>query len=321
MPISGPSSYVPTLNLFIPHWVDANLALGAGGPLILEDGTTIEILIGYRDQLEAFLASVIGKLNDLQIAAADSFAMKTALLARLGEFNRKVRGSIGKSPYASALGDVPSITSAQSIFLDPFVDTANLWPKINAATIPGFTGPLLLPGGYAVATFLTDLTALKAVYATIAAADHEVNLERKLRDFIQDKAHPALVSYRRAVAGAFAENDPLVLSLPAVTAEPGSTPDAVSANVSWDATLVKAKIMWAASSDPNLVQYQIRFCAGATYSTETETVIGNFGPTDLRELLTDAGLFASGDVASFKVYVILSTGNEKGSNTVTITRP
>jgi hypothetical protein len=44
-------------------------------------------------------------------------------------------------------------------------------------------------------------------------------------------------------------------------------------------------------------------------------------PTDPLEFLTLSGLAASGDVATFKVYVILTTGNEKGSNTVTITRP
>jgi hypothetical protein len=320
MPISGPSSYVATLNLFIPHWVDVNLALGAGGPLVLEDGTTIVILTGYRDQLEGYRASIQGKLNDVQIATADVFAKKTVLLARIGEFNRKIRGSISKSAYAAALSDVPSITSAEGIFLDPFDDTANLWPKINAATIPGFTGPLLLLGNYAVAAFMVELAALKTAYATESAAQHEVTLERKLRDFVQDKARPALVLYRKAVAGTFAENDPLVLSLPAVTPEPGSTPDGVIASGTFDGTLGMGKITFTASTDPNLSQYQIRFCSGE-YSTETEVVIGNLSPTDPRELLTLAGLTASGDVAKFKVYVILSTGNEKGSNTVTITRP
>lgn len=320
MPLSGPSSFVPTLNLFIPHWVDVNLALGAGGPLVLEDGTTIAVLTGYRDQLSDFSASIQGKLNDVQIAFGDVTAKKTDLLARIGEFNRKVRGAIGKSSYATALPDVPSITSGEGIFLDPLDDAANLWPKINAATIPGFTGPLLLPGGYAVATFLTDLAALKTAYATVSTAEHEVNLERKLRNFIQDKAQPALVSYRKGVAGAFAENDPLVLSLPAVTPESGSTPDAVTSTGSFDVTLTQGKITFSASTDPNLFQYEIRFCSGP-YSTETETVIGNLSPTDLREFLTLSGLAASGDVATFKVYVILTTGNEKGSNTVTITRP
>jgi hypothetical protein len=321
MPISGPSSFVPTLNLFIPHWVDVNLALGGGGPLVLEDGTTIAILTGFRDQLETYRTSILGKLNDLQIAAADVFLKKTALLTRVGEFNRKVRGAIGKSPYAAALSDVPQITASQNNFLDPLDDTANLWAKINAATIPGFTGPLLLPGNYALAAFVAELAALKAAYATESTASHEVTLERRLRDFVQVKAQAALVLYRKAVAGAFAETDPLVLSLPAVTPDPGSTPDAVTANIAWDATLLKAKITWSASADPNLFQFEIRFCPGPNYSTETEVVVGNIDPAALREFLTDAGLDASGNVSSFKVYVITTTGNEKGSNTLTLTRP
>jgi len=71
MPISGPSSFVPTLNEFIGHWTDVNLILAGAGPLVLQDGTTIAILTGYRDQLQAFGSSIQGKLNDLQIADAD----------------------------------------------------------------------------------------------------------------------------------------------------------------------------------------------------------------------------------------------------------
>jgi len=82
-----------------------------------------------------------------------------------------------------------------------------------------------------------------------------------------------------------------------------------------------AKLTWSASSDPNLQEYEIRFCAGASYSTETETVVGNVLPAAPRELLTAAGLAAPGNTASFKVYVVLTTGNEKGSNTLTLTRP
>ena len=287
---------------------------------MLEDGTTIAIMTGYRDQLDGYRASIQGKQNDVQIAAAFLLAKKTALLARIGEFNRKVRGTIGSSPYAAALSDVPSLTSAEGIFLDPLDDTANLWAKINAATIPGFTGPLLLPGSYAVAAFIAEVAALRAAYITLSAAEHEVNLERKLRNFVQDKAQPALVLYRKAVAGAFAANDPLVLSLPAVTPDPGSTPDGVIATGTFDVTLVQGKITFGPSTDSNLSHFEIRFCSGP-YSTETEVVIGNLSPTDPREFLTLAGLAASGDVATFKVYVILTTGNEKGSNSVTITRP
>lgn len=36
---------------------------------------------------------------------------------------------------------------------------------------------------------------------------------------------------------------------------------------------------------------------------------------------TDAGLTIPGSSAVFKVYVVLATGNEKGSNAVTVARP
>ena len=71
----------------------------------------------------------------------------------------------------------------------------------------------------------------------------------------------------------------------------------------------------------NLLRYEIRFCAGPNYSSENESVIGTVLPADPREFLTDAGLTTPGSKSSFKVYVITSTGNEKGSNTVTVTRP
>lgn len=50
-------------------------------------------------------------------------------------------------------------------------------------------------------------------------------------------------------------------------------------------------------------------------------MVGRLAPTAPCEFLTDSGLTAPGNVASFKVYVLTATGNEKGSNTVVITRP
>jgi hypothetical protein len=135
------------------------------------------------------------------------------------------------------------------------------------------------------------------------------------------ESESALVLYRKAVVGTFAEDDPHVLGLPDVNTAPGSTPAAVIASISWDPITGKAKITWSASAEADLREYEIRYCPGPNYLTETEVVVGNVFPTDPLEFLTDSGLAASGNTASFKVYVILSTNNEKGSNTVTITRP
>jgi hypothetical protein len=321
MPISGPASYVPTIDLFLPHWAEVNLALGGGGPLVLMSGGTLLILTGYRDSLAAFAFSIGDLLNDEQIARQDIELKKTALLARLGEFNRKVRGFLGQTPYVAALPAAPSIGSSPGVILESMDDVQSLWTKINAATIPGFTGPLTLVGSYNLATFTTDLVALKTAYTTSQAADQATAIERQRRNDLQELAYVVLRDYRAAVIGLFAEGDALVESLPRLSPEPGSTPNAVVATIVWDAVQQQAKITWTESTDPNLSHYVIRFCAGAEYSTETESTIDSVAASSPREFLTDAGLANPGDVASFKVYVVLTTDNEKGSNTVTITRP
>ena len=320
MPISGPTSYVPTINGFISHWEQVNLILGAGGPLVLPGGVTIAVLTDYRYSLLGFAASIQGELNDVEIARGNLEIKSGALIARLGEFNRKVRGFLGHTAFVRALPQVPPQNSAEGVVLAALDDMATLWAKINAATIPGFTGPLMLLGAYAIATFSTELGALKTEYQTWQDAVQDLKLEREKRNDVQDKARAALRDYRAAVLGTFAPTDAIVDSLPELSPAPGSTPDAVTANISWDATLLKAKITWSASADPNLAQYEIRFTPGPDYSTDDETVVGNVLPSDPREFLTDAGLAASGNISSFKVYDITTTGNEKGSNRVTITR-
>lgn len=321
MPISGAGSYIPTINQFLPHWADVNTALGASGPLVLPGGVAVADLTALRDQLEAIAASLQGKLNDAQLASADVAQKKLALMGRLAEFNRKVRGFLSHTIYAAALPEVPTASSAPGIILEAMDDMASLWSKINAAAILGFTGPLTLLNAYPIATLSTDLAALKAAYAASQVANQDVDLERKLRLAAQDKAYAVLRDYRKAIAGQFAEADPLVLTLPKLSPEPGATPDPVTAKIVWDATQQKAKLGWSASTDDSLSHYEVRFCAGENYSTENESTLGTITPAEPREFLTDTGLVTPGEIASFKLYVVLTTGNEKGGNTVTITRP
>ena len=321
MPISTIGSYVPTMNGFLTHWSAANVALGAGGPLVLPGPVAVADLTGLRDSLQAFALSIAGKLNDVEIGRQGMELSKLALLSRLAEFNRRVRGFLSHTAFVAALPLVPVASSGPGTILAALDDLVTLWGKINAATIPGFTGPLLLLNSYAVATFSTDLTGLKTAYITFQAADQEVTLERERRNGTQMTAYTALVDYRKAVLGTFDPLDALVASLPKLTPDPGSTPDAVTATGVWDVPTQQAKITFTASTEQNLDHYELRMSPGPIYSTENETVVASLAPTDPREFLTDAGLTSSDDVASFKVCVITTTGNEAGSNAVTVTRP
>ncbi len=329
MPISGASSYIPTLNDFLPHWEQVNLSLGAGGPLVLRNpnGSTPPTLnraalVTMRDDLQAKHTDITGQINSMQIAAALLQAMKGALHLRGGQFNDAVRSNLAGTAYAEAVPILPSPGDGQEVFIEPMDDVATLWPKINAATgIPGFTGPLLLLGGYAVADFLADLAALKTQYELTRKEDFLVSFKIKERNKMQDAIYPVLKLYRQVVPTKFPANDPLVLSLPRLTPEPGSTPDAVLANGVWNAPTSQGKLTWDASTAADLAEYEVRWSPGTTYDSAIEIVLGTIAPAAPREFFTTQGLGTAGAQSVFKVYVKTTTGNERGSNTVKITRP
>ena len=328
MPISGPSSYLPTLNEFVPHWDAVNTALGAGGPMVLRNpnGTSPATLnranlVTMRTDLTALHAGIQGQINNVELAAADLKVMKEDLHLRAGQFNDKVRGPLGNTSYATALPLLPTPTDGMGVFVPPLDDIATLWTKLNAAAgIPGFTPPLLLLGGYPLADFVTALGDLKTQFETVAKEELGVTLKIGDRNGLQDLIYPVLKLYRQTVPTMFAANSPLVASLPALTPAPGSTPDAVLANGVWNVPTTQGKLTWDASTAPDLDQYEVRWSPGATYNSANEVVIANIAKDATREFFTTQGLLAAGDVSNFKVYVKTSTGNERGSNTVKITR-
>lgn len=319
MPITGPSSYVSTIEEFEQHWLSADTALGPGNEIVLPNGTNRAGLIALKNALIAKRSDLQARLNDKEVARGDMELKKAALLDRLVQFNDKIRAFFPGSKWVPALPNVPGPAEAQSKITDPLEDAANLWLQINAD--PLTAAPVTLLGGYTQAAFAADIAALKAAYATLNAAETKLKVTREERNDIQDEIYAVLKSYRQVLPTFFAKTHALVESLPRLTPLPGATPAAVTAEAVWDATLEQARITWTASSDPDLFQYEVRFSPGPVYSTDDETVIGNIPPGGPLELLTAAGLDSPGSVAGYRVYVMLTTGNENGSNTVVVTRP
>lgn len=318
MAISGPSSYPPTAEEFLVHWLAADTTLGAGNEIVLPGAVVRAGLQTQRDLLVTKRTDVQAKLNLLELARGDLELRKEALLLRLNQFNDKVNALHPQTKWVRALPSIPGIGYGQSNFTDPLDDANHLWVMINAdAALTDIT----LLGGYLQATFATDIAALKTAYATYNAAGITVTITIEERNDLQDDIYPILKNYRQVLPTYFAKTHALVTSLPRLTPEPGSTPDAVTAKGSWIVASLMAKLLWTASSDANLLRYEIRFCAGPNYSTDNESVIGTVLAGGLLEFLTDSGLTTPGSTASFKVYVVTTTGNEKGSNTLVITRP
>lgn len=161
---------------------------------------------------------------------------------------------------------------------------------------------------------------MKTQFATARKEAFLVSFKIKERNRLQDLIQPVLKAYRMAVPTKFAADDPLVVTLPALSPAPGSTPDAVRANGVWNAATSQGKLTWDASTAADLYQYEVRWSPGAGYDAASEVVLANIGKDDPREFFTTQGLGAIGDLSVFKVFVVTSTGNERGSNMVKIKR-
>ncbi|MBI5799394.1 MAG: hypothetical protein HZA92_01530 [Verrucomicrobia bacterium] len=329
MPITGPGSYVSTLNLFLPHYEQVNTTLGASGPLLLRNPNgpvppTLNRanLETWRNDLQLQHTAIEGQINDWEIAGADLRDMKVALHLRGGQFNDKVRAQLAGTHFERALPILPQPQDGQAIFMKAMDDISTLWAKINAATgIPGFTAPLLVLGGYALADFDTALGLLRVQFQTTARAEFLVSFKIEERNGTQNLVYPTLKTYRVAVPTYFAEGSPLVLTLPKLSPDPGSTPDPVNATGVWNVPTLQAKITWTLSLATDLEKYEVRWAPGSTYQAENEVVIGTVAAGAPLEFFTAQGLGQVGAVSVFKVYVLTTTGNERGSNVVKITRP
>lgn len=321
MPITGNASYIPTTNAFLTHWTQVNAALPVGQPLILASGVTRAGLVTLRNDLQDFFDGVQDKLNDVEIASGALLLKKQALLSKLNEFNAVIESSFGGSALAGARPLAPSLGDSEEVFVEPLRDMKSLWVKVNAATPPpGLTLPLVLDGGMTRADFVTALGELTLAYESVQEAEQNLKLERLLRDAKKDLIYAALKLYRLAVPARVPGNQALLDSLPKLTPDPGHTPKAVSASAVFQAPDL-AHVVYEASEDADLLHYELRGNAGATFKSADAVVIATNQPGEARVFDTNFGLTQPGAKVSLAVYVILKTGNEAGSAPMTVTRP
>ena len=319
MPITGIGSYAPTMQDFLTSWNSVNATLGAT-PLTLKGAYTAALFTTDRTNIINAINAAIVATNTEQLNAATLNTLKAPILARAVQFRRWVQSYLPNTPYAQILPDAPKPSSAESKFLDPLTDIQNLWTTINAdATLTGIPLPIALTGGYLAAAFTTDLTALRTAYANARNTSEQAALARKQRDALLKPAEQRMVQYRGVIEARFA-GTPFEASLPALSPPPGSTPNAVFVTGGWNASKNNVGLQWEASDNKNLLQYEIRGCTGMTYKASNEFAVA----TVTEKLLTwtgTGGVPVAGAKCIYRVYVVLTTGNEKGSNNVAVTRP
>ena len=326
MAITGPASYIPTINEILAHWQQCNAALPPGTPLLVrlrESNTTVARaqLLAKRDALQTQQNVVQSKLTDLQLTRGTILLEKTELLAIFNQFTTRLDASYQGTNFYMLRPLAPGVGYGQFVFSDPMGDAMVLWGKINSGPAPaGVTLPLVLPNGQTQGGFASLLSALQFSYSEEKAKDQDVVLARGDRNKIQDEAYEIMKWYRETVPDMMANFPVLVETMPRLTPLPGHTPEAVNSSVIFLAPN-QAKVVYDASTDSMLAGYQLRGNVGDDYSDEDAVVIATNAPGAPREFVVPFGLNQPGAKVALKVYVILTTDNEAGSAAMFVERP
>jgi hypothetical protein len=319
MAISSIASYLATMDQFVDHWTAVNASVSPA-VLTLQGGYLLADFAADRAAIDTAITNVETADNGRQLASADRDLKKGSARSRLGQYRATVTGVLAGTPYVNTLPLLPPFKNPAGPQLKALDDMANGWDRINTDTIAGFTPPLLLAGAYALAGFTTELAALRAAFIAATNGEDDSRQARALRNALLAPAKARMVQYRSAVKGILPAGDPLLNTIPAVTPPPGSTPAAVNASGVWNAGTSMADLSWTASANTNLDHYSVRTAPGPTYKAADESVVAEV-PAGTLTYSTNEGLVVSGATALFRVYVVLTTLNERGSNTVGVTRP
>lgn len=294
MPLTSIGSYLTTMDDFGSHWDDVNMELG-GSPttdLTLQGGYTRADFLADRATLQAAITDLEDKENDRQIAASQRDTKRGELRDRLSSFRGMMLGKLPGSAYLAAAPKLPALTTSETKFLAPLDDMASLWAKVNADTaIADFTPPLLLGGGYDLATFTTDLSDMRALFLTVNTSENDQRVARKQRDALLPQARARMSQYRVLVAATFGDGHPMVVSLPDMTPPDGprggsSTPTGLTllahsdfrVTAHWDAVAGAEHYLLRVQDEPPGGGAPPPFIEEATTFAETTVVLGPYSP-------------------------------------------
>ncbi|MBB6048612.1 hypothetical protein [Armatimonas rosea] len=213
MPALVTSEILKTAKACAIHWEKVDATLGAS-PLTLRRGYTLANFTTDITALEQRLAQMPDTENAYGIALAERDAGKAPLKARLKQFRAAVQNKLGDTAFLGELPAQPKTTATEAAFLSAFDDMADLWERINAATINGFTPPLTLAKGYSLADFTAELVAQRTTYNKTRQAIADAALTRKERDTETKAVWERIKQYRQGCLAVLDNTDQLLEMVP-----------------------------------------------------------------------------------------------------------
>ncbi len=328
MPLMGHYSYPGVMDEFLAHWsaVDAALVAGGGGAagLVVRGGVNRPGFLALSGELRTKLALLEAKDVGERVAAREILLRREVLLDWMGTFYDTVRLWWEGRPEGALVVPLPNTGAALDKVLRAARGLLRLWERVDGGSAPaGMVLPLRVGAapGLDRAGFTLLMQKLEDAREEQESAAFEVSALRVERDALEVRVRKVLGAYVRAVPALLAAEHPLLASVPRISPLPGHTPEPVAVQAEWLPEDQAGKISWAASEDAALDHYEVRWYPGETYDKKEERLAFSVDKEADRVALVRQGQFGlvgPGAEASFKVYVVLTTDNERGSAAVVV---
>jgi len=326
MPLTTNGSYITVIDEVLAHWQQALTHLPPGKPLIVrlkekDESVTRANLVTLRGQLETQQGVVQDHRANYFINRGNIHNRKLALLGQFNGFVAMFDAYYPNTDYYDLRPYAPDLAAGKDAFCTPMGEAMIAWKKINEGEAPaGVTLPLVLDDATDQGTFASGISGLAFAYAAELPISADLKLARARRNRFQNRSRAILIGYREAAEGRLTQFPELLDTLPRITPLPGHTPEPVNASAIFVAPN-SSKIIWEPSNDAMLHSYQLRACAGPEWDDDDSEVKGTVFPGQPLEFVTSFGLNQPGAEVTWKVFVILTTGNEAGSAAMTVQRP
>ena len=310
---------------YIPHWEEADDLLSPQALVVRLPGNNTVVT---RAQFEEWHDALVLQQNLVQLRLVKQYRArgainlkKAALLKLLNLFTSVLDGYFTGTEFHAGRPYAPSITDGKEAFLWPMQDAVNLWETINEGAAPaGVALPLTLSGDVTQESFAEAVEALEEAYKKEQRVALALTLARGKRNLMQEKIYAVMKGYREVVPGICAAFPELLETLPRLTLLPGHTPVAVPAQAEFVAP-DGSRVTHGASDEKTIKCYQLRGNVGEAYNEEDAMVLATHAPDAPRVFEVRFGLTQAGARVALKVFVILETGNEAGSEVMVVERP
>ena len=316
------ADFLPLVDVMLAHWELADGAAGPGGITVL-GGVDRGQLGVWRGELAAVWVELVHHENSVEYGAELLRRLRVGALERMVQFNEVARLWWGGTDLGEAVPRAPSVTAALEKYLRPMRDALRLWERMDAGVAPtGVSLPLKLgaAGDFGRVEMAGLVAEVLVARDLVEEGEFDLKLARARRDALEQRMWDTMVAYGRAVVARLGSGSNAAVTLPRLTPLPGHTPEPVGITGAWDEERGAARLEWEASGEESVESYSLRCCRGDVYDKKRERVVRAVPGNAERVAWVTEGLAGPGSVACFKVYVVLKTGNEKGSGAVVVRR-